>query len=227
MKRSARPRKTPSRLSDSLRYQLSMYTLAATAGATLLTESQPAQAKIIFKATHRTLTNGMLPIHVAGTNFFNLTDKFYIITGSWSSQFLNINATGSAAVVGANGSASALKAGKVIGPKDAFQATKGLMAGAFCETQISSSRVFAPFANTTRRYLGLKFKLQGKVHYGWARFSAVTAHACNGGPAISATLTGYAYETIPGKPIIAGNTEEQDVITQHPASLGELALGGK
>ena len=102
---------------------------------------------------------------------------------------------------------------------------KKQMAGAFCETQVSQSTVFGPFANTNHRFLGLRFTLQGKVHYGWARFTKVTASACNGGPAISATLTGYAYETIPNKPIIAGKTKGPDVLTVQPASLGRLAQG--
>jgi hypothetical protein len=41
------------------------------------------------------------------------------------------------------------------------------------------------------------------------------------------TLTGYAYETIPGKPIIAGETKGPDVITMQPGSPGRLALGRK
>jgi hypothetical protein len=44
---------------------------------------------------------------------------------------------------------------------------------------------------------------------------------------VSATLTGYAYETIPNKPIITGQTKSQDVITQQPETLGELARGRK
>ena len=42
---------------------------------------------------------------------------------------------------------------------------------------------------------------------------------------IAATLTGYAYETIPNKPIIAGKTNGPDVITVEPTTLGSLALG--
>jgi hypothetical protein len=42
---------------------------------------------------------------------------------------------------------------------------------------------------------------------------------------IEATLTGYAYETIPNKPIIAGKTKGPDVITLEPATLGHLAQG--
>jgi len=42
---------------------------------------------------------------------------------------------------------------------------------------------------------------------------------------VSATLTGYAYETIPGKAIITGKTHGPDVITLQDASLGHLARG--
>jgi hypothetical protein len=217
--------KKPSKLSESVQRHLNAYALAASAaGAAMLTATQPAQAKIIFKSTNHTLTNGTLPIPVAGTHDFSLSDKFYIITGSWSTQLLNINAGGSASVVGGQ-SAAALVKGAVIGAADKFKNGKVLMAGAFCETQVSASTVFGPFANTTQRYLGLKFKLSGKVHYGWARFSKVTASACNGGPAVSATLTGFAYETIPNRSIVAGRTKGPDVITLESGSLGRLAQG--
>jgi hypothetical protein len=239
MQQSLRFEKTPASLSGSVHQRLSAYALAVSAAGVGLASIQPAQAKIIYKPTHHTLTNGTLPIPIDGTHDFTLSDKFYIITGSWSTQILDINVTGKASVVGSKGSAAALKRGAVIGPADKFQTGKVLMAAGFCEIQISSSRVFGPFANTTQRYLGLKFKLNGKLHYGWARFASVEASACKGGPAVSATLTGYAYETIPDKPIIAGKTKGPDELssvvpadpaalsapTPDPASLGLLALG--
>jgi hypothetical protein len=89
------------------------------------------------------------------------------------------------------------------------------------------------------RYLGLKFIIKGKIHYGWARLH-VHWHA----PHISATLTGYAYETIANKPIITGKPTGTDDVekydpdsgafltdpipdTPQPASLGMLALGAE
>jgi hypothetical protein len=45
------------------------------------------------------------------------------------------------------------------------------------------------------------------------------------GTNLTATLTGYAYETIPNKPIIAGKIEGPDEITVEPATLGHLAAG--
>jgi len=206
MNRSSGPRKTAN-LSESVHRHLNMYAIAASAAAMGMVSAQPAQARIVYTPTHHTLANGTLPIPIDGTHDFNLSDKFYIITGSWSTQLLNLNVSGSAGVVGAKGSAAALKHGAVIGPLDKFQTGKVLMAGGFCETQISSSRVFGAFANTTQRYLGLKFKVNRKVHYGWVRFASVKASACNGGPGVTAVLTGYAYETIPSKSIKAGQTK--------------------
>jgi hypothetical protein len=78
------------------------------------------------------------------------------------------------------------------------------------------------------QYLGLKFTINGEVHYGWARLT-VTAI----GQFISATLTGYAYETVADAPIVTGMTSdiaEETTIRPmkpelEPASLGRLAQG--
>jgi hypothetical protein len=74
--------------------------------------------------------------------------------------------------------------------------------------------------------LGLKFVIHGKIHYGWARVSVTLAHQRQYDD-VSGTLTGYAYETIPNKPIIAGKTKGQDVIIFQPDTLGNLARGKK
>ena len=81
-------------------------------------------------------------------------------------------------------------------------------------------------------YLGLAFTVNGETHFGWARLSVKT------GPrrAFHALLTGYAYETVPSKPIITGQTTDEAEIPQaslappaaaqpQSASLGALALG--
>jgi hypothetical protein len=51
-------------------------------------------------------------------------------------------------------------------------------------------------------YLGLQFQINGETHYGWA---AVSVQFQPYFP-FSATITGYAYETIPGQSIVAGQT---------------------
>jgi len=68
--------------------------------------------------------------------------------------------------------------------------------------------------NSKNRYLGLKFEIKGKTHFGWARLSVGFKNG------IRAILTGYAYETIPNKPIKAGQTHGEN-----DATLGRLAQG--
>jgi len=71
------------------------------------------------------------------------------------------------------------------------------------------------------RYLGLKFAIRGRIHYGWARLSVTITH---GRPYITATLTGFAYETVANRPIITGHTKGPDVRVER-ATLGHLARG--
>jgi hypothetical protein len=86
------------------------------------------------------------------------------------------------------------------------------------------------------RYLGLKFQIKGRVHFGWARISVTTLP----NRLFFATLTGYAYETIPNKAIVAGQTKGPDEArsiepsnellrepSPPPASLGLLAVGAR
>jgi hypothetical protein len=70
------------------------------------------------------------------------------------------------------------------------------------------------------RYLGFEFFIKGKVHYGWARMNVTFS-----GRTVTAVLTGYAYETVPNKPLITGKTTGPDVITLRPGTLGRLARG--
>jgi hypothetical protein len=59
--------------------------------------------------------------------------------------------------------------------------------------------------NTTA-YLGLAFPIRGQAHYGWAQ---LTVTCLQGNPcfALTAKLTGYAYQTRAGKSIMAGQTK--------------------
>jgi hypothetical protein len=91
--------------------------------------------------------------------------------------------------------------------------------------------IFLYFKN---RYLGLKFTIKGTTHFGWARLN-VTCTTMYGNHKVTGVLTGYAYETIPNKPIITGKTggpgdDDQPAPaslkthTSEPTTLGALAL---
>ena len=84
-------------------------------------------------------------------------------------------------------------------------------------------RVTGYWTDVKNRYLGFKFQIKEKTHDGWARLNVRANFDSNK----IGVLTGYAYETIPNKPIITGKTKGPDVITLEPGSLGVLAGGRK
>jgi hypothetical protein len=111
----------------------------------------------------------------------------------------------------------------MVGANEAYlqHGTVAQMAVALGDTR-SATDTQGQFPYAHRRYLGLRFVIAGKIHYGWARLNVPSISLKNG---ITAVVTGYAYETIPDKPIITGKTKGPDVITLEPASLGNLARG--
>jgi hypothetical protein len=122
--------------------------------------------------------------------------------------------------------AAALKEGVTVGPESRFRRKRfGLFLLRMTNLGYTS---FGPWRHLDgQRYLGLKFVVDGKTHYAWARLKIDKEFY---------TLTGYAYETIPNKPIITGATKGTDDVPEgpdaavtmpgpEPASLGALALG--
>ncbi len=214
----------PSKLSQSLQRHLNAYAMAASAaGVGMLALADAAEAKIVYTPTHVVISPyGVhlydLDLGQNGKTDFVLQTKFYSTTDqSAGTQVLM------ASGVGGNGLenyAEPLKAGKSVGPQKKFE-NRGVMASAF-ESAGGSTIVRGPWANVNHQYLGLKFKLKGQIHYGWARLSAQVNKEIF---YLKATLTGYAYETIANKPIITGKIKEPDVITLDPGSLGALAAG--
>jgi hypothetical protein len=82
---------------------------------------------------------------------------------------------------------------------------------------------------STGPYLGFKFLIDGEVHYGWARVNVKATFLD-----LSATITGYAYETVANRPILTGFTHggvdassdaTQEAQPPVAGSLGQLAIG--
>jgi hypothetical protein len=63
--------------------------------------------------------------------------------------------------------------------------------------------------NVSDKYIGLKFIKNNKTYYGWARLSSTYAESLRSCLLISGQLIlkDYAYNSIPGQPILAGQTE--------------------
>jgi hypothetical protein len=245
MKRTSPPRR-PADLSDSTHQQLSMYAIAAAAaGVGILALVQPSEAKIVYTPAKKTILDRValnLDLNHDGVVdfYFYLYETIFRAArppSPFGSASLRVSPkhAGNRVLDGATYhqriTASALPAGAHIGPKRKFSPGKHLMAATHygCSTTCNGNSN-GPWKDAKDRYLGLKFKIGGKVHYGWAR---LTVHA-HWGDSIQARLSGYAYETIPGKAIIAGatkgpdNAEPTTALSSHPpeaATLGALALG--
>jgi hypothetical protein len=103
---------------------------------------------------------------------------------------------------------------------------------------------FDSWSNVSDRYMGLQFHINGEIHFGWARLNVGFHKGAPKDRTWEAQLTGYAYETIAGKAITAGQTkdEAEDVSGSpqtaqprasmaaarpqpEPAGLGALSLG--
>jgi len=251
MNPSSQSPRTPSLLSDAVHHQLNMYALAASAaGVGVLALTQSAEAKIIYTATHRHVRfnrpwnmdlngDGIVDFRIYRSYFW---DYDYAIGTFVSAQGVSQrngvrNRVAGHGYVGHTTSgqsfyyvnAYVLNAGRQIGAKlnfpnstqvGAFMAARGGVPGkyGYCDGK---------WNNVKDRYLGLRFEIKGKIHYGWARLN----ESCNQmgpiGQCAITVLTGYAYETVPEKPIIAGKTKGPDASTAQPVnlSLGQLAQG--
>jgi hypothetical protein len=199
-----------------------MYAIAAgAAGVGVLALAKPAEARIIYTPANQ-LCPCKLDLNHGGTVDFIIHSHYFPFTHS-----MLVEAASGNAVVGTLTSmepiswAAALKQGSRIGRSRRFF-SHGSYGQAMAEVSYNSSGpgtwIRGPWVNVKNRYLGVRFQVRGKTHYGWAR---LTVHVGSGnGLPITATLTGYAYETIPNKPIIAGQEHGKD-----EATLGHLATG--
>jgi len=192
----------------------------------MLALAKPARAKIIYTPAYRNIEiNEKLPLDLNHDrkNDFLFSDTFMggdtMPWGGvlWVDPVGQGNGIWGYKQYGAT-SAFALPAGVRVGEQRPFYGSPNEMAGGSSANQFC----WGAWANVKHRYLGLKFISKGKTHFGWARLN-VSCDPLRGD--VTALLTGYAYETIPNKPIIAGKTKGPDVITLEPGSLGALAAG--
>jgi hypothetical protein len=238
MKRSSRPR-TTAELPKSLHQQLNTYALAAgAAGVGLLALAPPAEAKIIYTPAHAKVVpalpvdlnhDGIVDFYLnsffdSGTHGLSAC-QYWWKDGSSSifcSSYRGTNAIRTSVDSKGRKFGAPLRYGEKIQRGEQFAKRKVILGEALSGG--GTPIWYGPWLNggkgVKHRYLGLKFKIKGRFHFGWARIT-VTTTSNN----FTATLTGYAYETIPGKAIVAGKTKGSDVTTVYPASLGHLAAG--
>jgi hypothetical protein len=240
MKRSAKSRRRVD-LSAATRRRLNMYALAATAaGVSALATAQPADARIVYTPTNVKIGENhayKLDLNHDGITDFiiqnNRRSRHQCVSHSAVTDGLSVHSNSNGFGIEARSATSqifalALTKGTKIGVGKGFGVGFAEMArwtyGNFRTRFLGCKSINAysgSWVNVEQKYLGFKFEINGKTHYGWARLNVELALK----KGIVVKLAGYAYETVPDKPIIAGKTKGPNVITLQPGTLGRLAVG--
>jgi len=195
----------PARLgSADLEKRIAAYAAVGVAGACLLSASPDAEAKVVYTPANVVIDRGMkfdLDVNHDGVVdfvFSNAGTTFGFVQLFGVSPQDHLNAVVNEGIcIRSNffprNAPAALPSGQEIGKPLKFAPYGQCMRSFFYyDTQ-------GHWQHVTNKYLGLAMRIDGQIHYGWARLS--TSGVLN----FQAVLTGYAYETEPGKSIIAGD----------------------
>jgi hypothetical protein len=178
----------------------------------------PAAAEIVYTPTNISIPSGNsynIDLNHDGINDFTLRSTYledYCQTGDgylWSLNALSSDGNAVVAAIGRVGSGyvSALQYGVAVNAGQGLNPAASLMAllyWGFCGTGMEGE-----WLNLPDRYLGVQFQgADGASHYGWAKI-ATTAYVDRYGVLHAVTiLSGFAYETVPGKGILAGQRSD-------------------
>jgi hypothetical protein len=210
----------PKNLAPQLTKRLLAYaTGAAVAGAGIAASASLAEAEVVYTPTHKYIDQDYyVDLNHDGVNDFHIHS--YYLSGYAFLQVLPVIPINKIAAVHkgclSGYGAAPLPKGELVGPGLIFRANATCMA----EKDLSSQSI-GPWLGAQDRYLGLEFYIDGQEHYGWARMSVDFPFAFD----TTGRILGYAYETIPGKPIIAGDEGNTADASVKPNTLGALALG--
>jgi len=242
-------------LSGSLGKRVASYAVAAgAAGVGLMALAPLSEAEIVYTPINKTVgrdANYSIDLNGDGIVDFILTEHAYKDGSFATFQQVALEAANGNQVVcpssfciSGESIVAVLNAGSLIGPNiqpRGFFGGRVPLAFEVDPFNINSSPIYSgEWVRERNRYAGLKFKINGEYHYGWARLSVQFHGGTREQRTWVAQLTGFAYETVAAKPIAAGATKEQDddndaVSLTAPkiqlneraedASLASLALG--
>jgi hypothetical protein len=230
--------RTASSVPSAFQSRLSAYALAsAAAGVSILPVTQ-AEAEVVFTPVNGVIAEGgkySLDLNNDGVIDFTLLNDLHLSTTPFGCDLdVSPAVKGNGVIQGMRErynqiAAAALPAGFPIGTGKPFVFQQVNLAYASLVAGSPQYVSGGPWKGATNRYLGLKFLINGEVHFGWAR---LTVRTDSRREAVHATLTGYAYETNVNTPILAGQTSataEQAALVQPISSrgidLGLLAQG--
>jgi hypothetical protein len=194
-------------LSDSLQHNLSLYALTAgAAGVQLLALAPASEAEIVYTPVNVMLARNQyysLDLNHDGIADFKISDHFKF-GSSYRTARLEIHPDRVGGVAFRHRTdwgdqAAVLLKGQTIGKSLRFDYGSAIMALKVILSGDPGS--YGSWGAVNNGYLGLTFKIDGQVHYGWARLGVRIK-----GMRIYALIKDCAYETEPNKQIIAGDT---------------------
>ena len=200
--------RTPVKLAEGLEKRLLAYTIAA--GAGLMVSSQPATAGIVVKDVNTPIPF-VLDVDGDGTDDFDINVFF----SGTATLILSMNAEAASNAIVATSTAPFAYASK-LATTNSVTASQTFGSIARLAKVTSGGTTFGNFANVTNAFVGLRFKISGITHFGFARFDVSTSPGTP--PTITGTLTGFGYETKAG---VSAHVEP----VPEPGTLGLLALG--
>jgi hypothetical protein len=223
-----------------LHRRLNAYTLAASAaGVSLLALAQPSAAEIVYTPANATIGRQgsyNLDLNQDGIADFVIgelasTRRFSSVQRLLVGPLLHNSVECIDTLCGSGGTAAAaLTRGAEIGQKPrphGWLPGPALVAFEIRNNgSVGYSTGYTSWHNVRDRYLGLRFHINGEVHFGWARLSVQFQRESAQGPTWLAHLTGYAYETIPNKSIEAGQIGSDDATAQPNSTRPDRATPG-
>jgi hypothetical protein len=244
MSNDGRKKRMARGLSKSLDQRLTAYTLAAgAAGVVVIACAPPAEAapvcKTLSATLYRTMTYSFNPAHQAIAPF-DLAQTFNEVSSLTFSirnrLFFTPNSRGANAVLATNGWPADLQAGAKIGPADNFGkgGSYGLMFNYGPGSSATRGHHKGNLQFNATTYIGFKFLIAGKTHYGWLRLET---KLLDNTP--YTYVQQYGFETVADTAILAGScgtgqsasdaTSAGKMSDNDPSqgSLGALALGAQ
>jgi hypothetical protein len=184
------------------RYRSRFVIASILAGVGLLALTWPAEAKIVYRsAYHKIGPNSSYGLDLSKDGVTDLRIwTYYSKVGCEIRGFVSETPASGNGVVGSP--PVALNEGDQIGPSQTFYGGIGQMAWEdIFLYKCGRGAGGGPWLNVNGLYLGLMFQIKGEAHYGWVQLDVGFC---------TATLTGYAYETIADMPINAGQTQDAE-----------------
>lgn len=231
---------------NNLESHLHVYSASAVmAGVSLLSLSQPAEGEIVVTHVNVAICGATVDLNNDGKPDFSFPCYQSFYEHTFYVKMMVAPLTGGKAVGGARKAggpyASALASGAKIGPSAHFSSSVGIeqlqierSSGGQSISTSSKYALVGQWGNKGPKYLGVKFLINGQMHYGWIRMSVTRPN--HQSRSLNGTITEFAYETIANQTITAGATkadlasaEKSGNVprTTNGAPLGILALGAE